>query len=1197
MPGAAQPPLEISAIVGNGRLLAGLDGAGMIRTLTGPHIDYPQHLSRSRLAVASHPRHDSRRWLDGPGWRHVQEYLRGTNVLRTHSRHGPARLDVEQRAVALADALVLGVRLTGAPGKRLIWEISPQVGGQLLANTLAYDPQGDLLLGYFRDQALALGVSPGPVEVRALAAGAGGAGVSRPGGPPFAVVGIVSAEIELALQEDQVVLLILALGQSADAVDRLRALRDRLNGQAGWPSEFSSPPLAGATRATAVDGIELLGERRAAAADGYARSILTIAQLTDRSGALIAGPPVDERYQGSGGYAYCWPRDGAFLAHALDVVGERGASRAFFEWILELQPATGTWHQRYFADGLLAPSWAPHQLDETGAVLWALDHHLTVAWDGGLADRGRRAAVRAFSGIAELAASTDWPPPTQNLWEDQDGTHLYTAGVLLAAATAWLARARHHDDGEAVSVLAHAEAGLRSALERWPVDTDTGALARALVAAPGGTRRPDFTADASLLGLSVPFGVLAADDPRLAATVRVIENRLLSAAGRVGRYTGDTYRGGNPWPLFSLWLAWHYLRAGRTQEALVLYDRALGDRTPAGLFPEQVDGHTGEAVWVVPLAWAHAWFLEVTHAMADRGATPGRDFFFAAHPSAQELRRARALYGGLFHYGMPAVAAAAGSPPEVEVESQAGVGIKTITAELTGGPTIPMVEVGSNGHGVGLWRATLPVTQEGTVLRYRIRGERPDGSPIFAADADPRPDGQAFEVEVGAAPPPDWTADALAYHVMVDRFATPGGRPWLPLRSATQLYGGTLDGVRERLDHIAALGVNLLWLSPIFSSPSHHGYDQTDHFTVEARYGGAAALRSLVEAAHARRIRVLLDFVPNHTGRGHPLFRKAVADNADAASFYRFWQWPHYYRSFFDHIVLPELDTSREAVQEYLVGVARHWITEFGVDGYRLDHVPGVDPSFWVRLRRELRAVRPDVLLLGEVTGSDAEVAAYRGRLDGVIDFGLAELLRRTFAEDRMALPDFDRALQRHEQTLDGLVRGTILDNHDMNRFLWLAGGDRARLRLAATALLTLPGMPIIYYGTEVGLSQRHDAAGENAEARLPMPWGAEQDSELLTFFQRLGRLRSESAALRRGPRETLLADDAVYAYRRTAGGESLVIALNRSQRPQRRRLPTGGGQWVDRMTGAMVGRDGSDLEVLVPPQTGAILGDAGAGR
>ena len=1188
----APAPLEVSAIVGNGRLLAGFDATGSLRMLTWPHLDYPQHIRSSRVAFGT-PTTD---WLDGPQWRHVQDYLSGTNVLRTRSERRRGGLRIEQRAVALADALAIGIRVEGASSVRMRWELALQLGGSAAANALIYHPDRDALHAYFREFALAIGVSPKSAQLRARAKGAGGGGVSRPEGRRVAAVGEVTATVDVSEGLGRLVLLLLAFGTGPDAMERLVELRRRLGGADQWPSEFAPPPLSGATRAAVVDGIPTLAHVRTPAAEGYARSILTIAQLTDRSGALLAAPPLDAQYRGSGGYGYSWPRDGAFIAHALDVAGERGASRAFYEWMLPLQPENGIWEQRYFADGRVAPSWAVHQLDETGAMLWGLDQHIRITSAPALLQPGLVAAVRAFRGITRLAAETGWPPSTQNLWEDQDATHLYTLAALLTAATAWRARADDADDRDAISLLARSEERLRAALDEWPVDQKTGALARALVPRRGVEPVPDFTPDASLLGLSVPFGVLPADDPRLQATVHAIEKELLMRSGRVHRYRDDTYRGGNPWPLLSLWLAWHYVRAGRADEAVRLYERVLLDRTPAGLLPEQVDARTGEAVWVVPLAWAHAWFLEVTHAMSPAAPASSRDFYFDPYPSAQDLLRARALYGGLFHDGLPVAAGPARAAPELRAQSRADIALTSVTAEIAGGPSVPLVKASSNGQGVTTWHALLPVTKPAAVVHYRIRGDQRDGPPIYAADADPRAGGQDFAIDLAALEVPAWTADAYAYHVMVDRFAAPGGKPWPPLGSPTQLYGGTLDGVRERLDYIAALDVNLLWLSPVMMSPSHHGYDQADHFAVEPRYGGNAALTRLVEAAHEKGMRVLLDFVPNHTGRTHPLFLNAIRQDAEAAKFYRFWQWPHYYRSFFDHIVLPELDTARESVQEYLVGVARRWVTEFGVDGLRLDYVPGVDPSFWVRLRRELRLVRPDIFLMGEVAGDDAALAAYRGRLDGVIDFGLARLLRRTFADETMGLSEFDRQLRRHEKSLAGLVQATILDSHDMNRFLWLAGGDKGRLRLAATALSTLPGLPILYYGTEVGLSQRRDGVYENAEARLPMAWGDDQDTALLAHFQTLGRLRRASPALRHGSLTTLIADREVYAYRRTAGDDAILVVLNRSGSPQRRRLNAGSGARIDWMNLATVTQDGSDLEVVVPPQAGAILG-ATAGR
>jgi cyclomaltodextrinase / maltogenic alpha-amylase / neopullulanase len=218
--------------------------------------------------------------------------------------------------------------------------------------------------------------------------------------------------------------------------------------------------------------------------------------------------------------------------------------------------------------------------------------------------------------------------------------------------------------------------------------------------------------------------------------------------------------------------------------------------------------------------------------------------------------------------------------------------------------------------------------------------------------------------------------------------------------------------------------------------------------------------------------------------------------------------------------------------------------------------VAGVDPAFWVELRRGLRAVKAEALVLGEATGVPEWLARYAGRLDAIFDFDLAYYVRQALARGRMDAVGFATWLDEHDRAYPGLGLATVLDNHDMNRFLWMAEGNVDRLKLAATLLLTLPGMPVIYYGTEVGLSQRFDGVIENAEARLPMLWGSDQNLDLLAHFQALGRLRRDSVALRRGDRRTVLADTEVLAYERRAGDERVVVALNFSEQPQRRELP-----------------------------------------
>jgi cyclomaltodextrinase len=590
----------------------------------------------------------------------------------------------------------------------------------------------------------------------------------------------------------------------------------------------------------------------------------------------------------------------------------------------------------------------------------------------------------------------------------------------------------------------------------------------------------------------------------------------------------------------TLWTAWQHAVEGRRADSLAALHSAVAKRSPLGLFL------AGNGVDLR----AHAYLLLTVQALVP-SVTGGEDGFFEHQATVQKRRHARALYGGAFHAGMP-------EPGQdlLVAEVRADLDVTAVTLEVDGRTAGELTAAPEMRGRPTVWSGPMPPAAAGEVARYRIRARLrdPEATPVWASDSDPRPGGQEFAYEGAPPPPPDWVRDAVCYHVMVDRFARPGASLPSP-GDPTALYGGTLDGIREHLDHIVSLGCNVLWLSPVHTSPSHHGYDHEDFLKVEPRYGGDAALIRLVEATHARGLRVLLDFVPNHTGRGHHLFRDAIANGGDAATYYRFWQWPHYYRCFSDVITLPELDTGNSHVQQHLVRAAQHWLTGYGVDGVRCDHVAGVDPAFWVELRRGLREVKPDSLILGEATGVPDWLARYTGRIDAIFDFDLAYYVRQALGRGRMDAAAFAAWLDHHDQSYPGLVLATLLDNHDMNRFLWVADGNVDRLKLAATLLMTLPGPPIIYYGTEVGLSQRYDGEIENAEARLPMLWGSDQDQDLLAHFQQLGRMRGESAALRRGDRKTVLADAEVFVYERTAGDETVTVALNFSEKPQRRKV------------------------------------------
>jgi glycosidase len=257
---------------------------------------------------------------------------------------------------------------------------------------------------------------------------------------------------------------------------------------------------------------------------------------------------------------------------------------------------------------------------------------------------------------------------------------------------------------------------------------------------------------------------------------------------------------------------------------------------------------------------------------------------------------------------------------------------------------------------------------------------------------------------------------------------------------------------------------------------------------------------------------VLLDFVCNHISQHHPIFLDA---KGNPESRYRDWftfdDSEIGYRTFFDTANMPQVNVANPGAREWLIDAARFWLREFDVDGYRLDHANGPGPDFWTDFWRACKEEKPDSFCFGEVVDAAHITRAYAGRLDGCLDFFVADALRRTYALGRWTEEQMERFLARHQRFFPPqFVMPTFLDNHDMDRFLFLAGGDKEALHRAAAVQMRLPGPPIIYYGTEVGLSQTlsiEEGRGMHIN-RVPMIWGEEQDRELFEFYQDLIRKR-----------------------------------------------------------------------------------------
>jgi neopullulanase len=439
---------------------------------------------------------------------------------------------------------------------------------------------------------------------------------------------------------------------------------------------------------------------------------------------------------------------------------------------------------------------------------------------------------------------------------------------------------------------------------------------------------------------------------------------------------------------------------------------------------------------------------------------------------------------------------------------------------------------------------------------------------------------------------PDWVRDAIFYQIFPDRFARsltvpkPGGLdPWgvTPTRHGYQ--GGDLVGVVERLDYLVDLGITALYFTPIFQSASNHRYHTHDYEKVDPMLGGDEALRRLLDAAHARGIRVVLDGVFNHASRGFFQFHDILENGEDSA--YLDWfsvsgfplnaydvDKAPAYKAWWGLPALPKFNTDTPAVREFLWGIARRWI-DFGIDGWRLDVPHEIDDdSFWREFRRRVRAGNPDAYIVGEVW-TEAGRWLQGDMWDAVLNYQFARACIAFFigaAVDEAELrptslypaglydaPAFRREIER----LLGLyhpdvtaVQLNLLGSHDLARFLTLARGDRSALRLATWFQMTYLGAPSIYYGDEIGMTGGHDPANRGA-----FPWDHTElwDVDLLHEFQRLIALRRARPALRRGSFTALYARDGVFAHARRLDTETIVVALNTADATRRVDLPLRG--------------------------------------
>ena len=425
---------------------------------------------------------------------------------------------------------------------------------------------------------------------------------------------------------------------------------------------------------------------------------------------------------------------------------------------------------------------------------------------------------------------------------------------------------------------------------------------------------------------------------------------------------------------------------------------------------------------------------------------------------------------------------------------------------------------------------------------------------------------------------PEWVHHSIFYQIFPDRFASSPAvskphnlEPWDTRPTLKGFKGGDLIGVVEHLDYLQDLGVNALYFTPVFQSASNHRYHTHDYFQVDPILGGDAALRRLLDKAHRRGIKVVLDGVFNHASRGFFQFNHILECGADSP--YLDWfdvrGFPAHayegrpnYRCWVNLAELPEFNHQNPDVVRFIYDVARYWIDQ-GIDGWRLD-VPfqfGDDP-FWQGFRDVVKNANPEAYITGEIV-EDASRWLKGDQFDAVMNYlftycvwgfiggqdadhdsmghwvGHAGPL---LATDTAAFAsNIEQLLERYPRS-NVLAQQNLLDSHDTARVLTIFRGRKDLVKLAVLIQMTYPGAPMIYYGNEIGME-----GGKDPDCRRAFPWDEHLwDQDLLSYHKRLIALRTAHRALRDGDYATLLAQDGLVAILRQAETDRAVVLINR---------------------------------------------------
>lgn len=394
----------------------------------------------------------------------------------------------------------------------------------------------------------------------------------------------------------------------------------------------------------------------------------------------------------------------------------------------------------------------------------------------------------------------------------------------------------------------------------------------------------------------------------------------------------------------------------------------------------------------------------------------------------------------------------------------------------------------------------------------------------------------AYLNECDILKPIEWIKNARFYQIFVDRYDIGDSSldksyvnmKWGDKPTPHSFAGGDLKGIVKRLDYIKSLGVNCIYLTPVFTADSNHKYDIKDYYETDPRFGDKKTLKELVDGAHDRGMKVVLDAVFNHCSLFLPQFQNVVKNGENSP--YKDWFViksfsPLTYECFASCEYMPKFDTGNKQTRDFLIGIGKYWIENFNIDGWRLDVSDEVSHDFWRQFRKEIKELKPDCLLLGE-NWHDANSFLKGEEFDGIMNYAFTKACLDFYAfgnfTPKMFADKLNEILMRNTDAVN-LMMLNLLDSHDTHRFLTRVGGDLNKLKSALAVMFFFVGAPCIYYGTEIALE-----GGYDPDNRRTMNWEkAAKETALKELIRELSKLK-----------ELYLTDEKISIFER----EGLVV-------------------------------------------------------